>query len=110
MECLAFQYKTKDIPLDQIKMTYAEDFADILILEKGLENNSAMKYLKHTKQVMRVAVNRDWLHKNHLSEYSCPYSNPERDILTETELMPLYTKKLNEIARAWCRANGVHSG
>src|SRR3546814_14234394 len=95
MECLAFQYKTKDIPLDQIKMTYAEDFADLLILEKGLANNSAMKYLKHTKQVMRVAVNRDWLHKNPLSESSCSYFIHDWDILDDTELMKLYTNKLH---------------
>lgn len=95
MNFLAFEYHLKDIPLDKIAYVFAEDFADFLMLEQGLENNSAMKYLKNTKRALRTAVNRNWLAKNPLADFTCPYFNPERDILDEEEIMMLYNKKLH---------------
>ncbi len=91
---LAFEYKQKDIPLDQIVYAFAEDFADYLMLEEGLENNTAMKYLKNVKQTLKVAVERNWLLKNPIAGYKCGYFNPERDILNEEEIMQLYMKHL----------------
>lgn len=91
---LAFEYKRKDISLDQIVYAFAEDFADYLMLEEGLENNTAMKYLKNVKQTLKGAVERNWLFKNPLSGYRCSYFNPERDILDEAEIMKLYNKKM----------------
>lgn len=91
---LAFEYKQKDIPLDQIVYAFAEDFADYLMLEEGLENNTAMKYLKNVKQTLKAAVERNWLLKNPIAGYKCGYFNPERDILNEEEIMQLYMKHL----------------
>lgn len=91
---LSTEYKRKDIPLDQIVYAFAEDFADYLMLEQGLENNTAMKYLKNVKQTLKAATERNWLLKNPLAGYKCSYFNPERDILDELEIMQLYNKKL----------------
>lgn len=91
---LSSEYKRKDIPLDQIVYAFAEDFADYLVLEQGLENNTAMKYLKNVKQTLKAATERNWLLKNPLAGYKCSYFNPERDILDEFEIMQLYNKKL----------------
>lgn len=57
-EFLAFEYKLQDIALDKIVYAFAEDFADFLMLEQGLVNNSAMKYVKNAKKVLRTAVDR----------------------------------------------------
>ncbi|GAA0548349.1 site-specific integrase [Chitinophaga japonensis] len=91
---LGSEYKRKDILLDQIVYAFAEDFADYLTLEQGLENNTAMKYLKNVKQTLKAATERDWLDKSPLAGYKCSYFNPERDILDEMEIMQLYHKKL----------------
>lgn len=91
---LSTEYKRKDIPLDQICYAFAEDFAYCLMLEQGLENNTAMKYLKNVKQTLKAATERDWLLKNPLAGYKCSYFNPERDILDEVEIMQQYNKKL----------------
>lgn len=93
-EFLAFEYKLKDIALDKIVYAFAEDFADFLMLEQGLENNSAMKYLKNIKKVLRTAVDRGWLDKSPIAAYQCPYFNPDRDILDEEEIMVLYNKHM----------------
>ncbi len=91
---LNFEYKVKDIKLDQIVYAFAEDFLDFLTLEQGLEDNTAMKYLKNSKQVLKTAVERNWLNKSPIAGYKCSYFNPDRDVLDEQEIMLLYNKHL----------------
>jgi len=93
-EFIQHDYKVKDMPLDKIVYSFAEDFVDFLMLEQGVESNTAMKYLKNTKHVFKTAVERDWLLKNPLTAYKCTYINPDRDILNEAEITALYQKKL----------------
>jgi site-specific recombinase XerD len=87
-----------DIPLKELKYSFAEDFIDYLVLEQGIESNTAMKYLKNTKHIVKVAVERDWLLKSPIAPYQCCYVHPERDILNEAELLAMYQKKIT-IAR-----------
>lgn len=95
---IQYQYKVKDLLLEKITYSFAEDFVDFLMLEQGLESNTAFKYLKNVKHVLKTAVERDWLFKSPITGYQCTYINPERDILDDVEIMKLYQKKLS-IAR-----------
>lgn len=81
LDFLNFEYKVKDIKLDRIAYAFAEDFLDFLTLEQDLEDNTAMKYLKNSKQVLQTAVERNWLNKSPIAGYKCSYFNPDRDIL-----------------------------
>lgn len=87
--------KMKDIPLERIEFSFAEDFFDYLTLTEGIQDNTAMKYLKNTKQLLKLAVQRKWLQCNPLQDYVCSYINPERDILTVAELSTLYHKEFS---------------
>ncbi|RBL90445.1 site-specific integrase [Chitinophaga flava] len=91
---LSHVFKMKDIPLERIEFAFAEDFFDYLTLTEGIQDNTAMKYLKNTKQLLKLAVQRKWLQCNPLQDYVCSYINPERDILTMDELCTLYYKEL----------------
>lgn len=87
-------FKMPDIPLERIEYAFAEDFFDYLTLTGGIQDNTAMKYLKNTKQILKLAVQRKWLSANPLEDYVCSYVNPERDILNMEELSILYHKKM----------------
>lgn len=63
---LSHVFKLKDIPLDRIDFAFVEDFFDYLTLTEGLQDNSAMKCLKNTKQLLKLAVQRKWLQSNPL--------------------------------------------
>ena len=86
-------FKIPDIPLERIEYAFAEDFFDYMTLTEGIQDNTAMKYLKNTKQVLKLAVQRKWLGRNPLEDYVCTYVNPERDILSMEELSALYHKE-----------------
>lgn len=86
-------FKMNDIPLGRIEYAFAEDFFDYLTLTGGLQDNSAMKHIKNTKQLLDLAVNRKWISMNPIGDYVCSYINPERDILSAGELSLLYLKE-----------------
>ncbi|RAJ76692.1 phage integrase family protein [Chitinophaga dinghuensis] len=92
---LSSVFKMKDIPLGRIEYSFAEDFFDYLTLTVGIQDNTAMKYVKNTKQLLKLAVQRKWLNANPIEGYACSYINPERDILNAQELSVLYHKEFS---------------
>ncbi|MFA6151558.1 MAG: phage integrase SAM-like domain and Arm DNA-binding domain-containing protein [Chitinophagaceae bacterium] len=76
------EYNVCDVTLDKITYSFAEDFSDFLMLEQGLENNSAMKHVKNIKHVLKTAVEREWINRNSISGFKCSYIDPDRDILS----------------------------
>lgn len=88
------EFKLPDLPLEKIDYPFAEDFFDYLTLKDGLTDNTAMKYMKNTKQLMKLAVKRKWIDSSPIQDYVCSYVNPDRDILNIDELSILYHKKM----------------
>lgn len=93
-EFLSEVYQQSDIALEDIKYAFAEDFVDYLMLQKDIQSNTAMKYLKNTKHILKASVDRDWLVKSPIASYQCCYIHPERDILNKGEILALYNKKI----------------
>lgn len=88
------EFKLPDLPLEKIDYPFAEDFFDYLTLKDGLSDNTAMKYMKNTKQLMKLAAKRKWIDSSPIQDYVCSYVNPDRDILDIDELSALYHKKM----------------
>lgn len=93
-------YKKTDIPLESVKPSAAEDLYHYFTTIENLSHNSALKYLKNTRQVLKFAIGR-WITTNPLSGYVCSYVQPNRDYLTMPEIFKLYhqplSKKLDKI-------------
>lgn len=88
-------YRKKDISLKSIKPGYAEDIYHYLTTDGMLSHNSAMKYIRNTKQVFKYAVGR-WMISNPFSGFVCNYIQPGRDILSMPEIIKLYHQPLND--------------
>jgi site-specific recombinase XerD len=91
---LKHAYKSEDLPLDKLTVSFAEDFVDYLMLEQNIETNTANKYLKTIRGVVGNAVDRGWAKNNPLKTYQCSYIQPERDILDQSELLTLIHKRM----------------
>jgi site-specific recombinase XerD len=86
------QYKVTDLPLKEIKPAIAGDFEHFLVThEKGC-NNTAMKYIRILKRVLKFAVDQGWLETNPVGRFKCTYIEPSRERLTMEEVMNLYHK------------------
>lgn len=88
------EFGLTDIPLTNIKHSFAEDFEHYLTITEKLQNNSAMKHIRNTKKVLLLAVQKDWLNKNPIAGFRCSYHNPERARLMQDELNKLISKEL----------------
>jgi len=87
------QYKVTDMQLKEIKPAFAGDFEHWLVThEKGC-NNTAMKYIRILKRVLKFSVDQGWLESNPLGRFKCTYEEPSRERLTMEEIMSLYHKE-----------------
>jgi len=91
---LRFYFKVSDMPLNEIKHAFAADFEHYLTTEQHIGSNTAMKYLKILKQVLKMAVDQGWLPVNPIGGFKCTYEDPQRERLTMEEIMALHNKEL----------------
>jgi hypothetical protein len=76
------QYKVTDMQLKELKPALAGDFEHWLVThEKGC-NNTAMKYIRVLKRVLKFAVDQGWLEANPVGRFKCTYEEPSRERLT----------------------------
>lgn len=87
-------YKLDDLPLSQIQFSLASDFEHYLCNKVKIGTNTAMKYIKITKQVLKFAVDQGWITNNPIGGFKCSYENPQREILTMEEIERIYNKSL----------------
>ncbi len=91
---LKAEFNLSDIPLPNIKHSFAEDFEHYLTITEKLQNNSAMKHIRNTKKVLWMCVQKDWLSKNPIQEFRCSYHSPDRERLMKDELDRLISKEM----------------
>jgi site-specific recombinase XerD len=93
---LLFKYKAKDIALYEIKYAFAEDFYDYLTLEVDypLDDVTAKKHIKKTKQILAGCVTRESIENNPLQQYKCGGENKLVMPLEFDDVMKLYKKEI----------------
>lgn len=90
-----FQFKTIDIALSDIEISFIAELEHYLITKEKLSTNSAMKYLHTFKRIIKFACDQGWLTKNPTTQFRCTYNPPERERLTMEEIEILINKELS---------------
>ena len=90
---IRYSFKGIDLPLEEVKLSFAEDLLHYLMAVDGLSHNTAMKYIRNTKQVLDTATGR-WIKVNPIKTFRCTYRQPERDVLTIREIEKLLGRQL----------------
>ncbi len=89
------QYKVSDMSLENLKISFLKNFEHYLRVKDGLQNNTAMKYIKILKKVVVVAQSHEWLTTNPFQTFKCSYIQPEREVLTQEDLDKLNKKHIS---------------
>ena len=63
------RFKLTDKPLSDLKFSFASDFFHYLTVVTDMGSNTAMKYVKITKQVFKAAVDNEWIHYNPIGTF-----------------------------------------
>jgi integrase len=88
------RFHLSDVLLKDIKSSFAFDFEHFLITNDRVSSNTAMKYIKILKRVIKMAVDQEWIATYPLSGFKCSYTEPQRERLTMDDIMTLYRKEL----------------
>jgi hypothetical protein len=67
---IKFHFSKDDVQLWHLPNSMADDMLDFLMIEEDLCNNTAMKYVKDTKQVLTTARRKEWLQKNPMEGFT----------------------------------------
>jgi len=87
---LKYQYRAYEISLKDSNVSFISNFEHFLTTKHGLSNNSAMKYIRILKRIIKFGVEQNWIVGNPFAQFRCSYIEPQLDRLTMDEVMILY--------------------
>jgi site-specific recombinase XerD len=94
-EFILWKYNVSDISINKIGYAFVTEFEFYLRSVKNCNNNTAIKYIRNFRKIIKICLNNDWLDKNPCSRYEGKMKEVERDFLTEEELNRIYNKKFS---------------
>lgn len=91
-EFLVWKYNSKDIAIDKIDFALITDFEFYLRSSKSCSNNTAVKYVRNFRKIIKICLSNDWLEKDPFVKYDGKMKEVETEFLTEEEIQSIYTK------------------
>ncbi|MFV5686081.1 site-specific integrase [Flavobacterium sp. GB2R13] len=94
-EFILWKYNIADISINKIDYAFVTEFEFYLRSVKKCNNNTAVKYVRNFRKIIKICLDNDWLDKNPCSRYEGKMKEVERDFLTEEELNRIYNKRFS---------------
>ena len=94
-EFIQWKYNLLDISITKIDYAFVTEFEFYLRSIKKCNNNTAVKYVRNFRKIIKICLDNDWLDKNPCSRYEGKMKEVERDFLTEEELSRIYNKRFS---------------
>jgi site-specific recombinase XerD len=94
-EFILWKYNVSDISINKIDYAFVTEFEFYLRSVKKCNNNTAVKYVRNFRKIIKICLDNDWLDKNPCSRYEGKMKEVERDFLTEEELNRIYNKRFS---------------
>jgi len=91
---IRWYYKVEDIDIKKVNHDFISNYEFYLRTERKCENNSAIKYIKNFKKIIRICQFNGWLEKDPFLNYKLKVRPVERTFLNNEELMLITNKKL----------------
>ncbi|MFV0469848.1 MAG: site-specific integrase [Dysgonomonas sp.] len=89
------KYSMKDIPLKEVNHAFIQDYIHFLKVEKGLSENTLIRYMKVIKKITNMALANDWITKNPFVNIRFHEQEVHKEFLTKEELEILRTKEFD---------------
>ena len=94
-EFIKWKYNVNDINIKKIDYAFVTEFEFYLRSVKKCNNNTAVKYVRNFRKIIKICLDNDWLDKDPTNRYEGKMKEVERNFLTEEELLKIYNKKLS---------------
>lgn len=96
-KCASFikkNLKKSDVMIEEAKLSFITEFQQYLRTTEKIGHNTAMKYAKDLKQVMKYAVTLEYVPSNKFADFKCTYKRTKREFLNDEELKLMYEKTM----------------
>lgn len=90
---IRWKYNKEDYPLDLINQQFVNDYEFYLKTERKCNHNSATKYLKNFKKIIRIALANNWITQDPFASIKFTLKPVDAIYLTEDELKTLIKKE-----------------
>ena len=90
---IKYKFKRSDILLDDLKLNFIVEFEHYLRTVEKIGHNTAMKYVKDLKQVVKYGVMLEYISSNPFEYFQCSYKKVKREFLDQEELDRMYQKE-----------------
>jgi site-specific recombinase XerD len=87
------KYKRSDLNLNEITPMFVNDFEYYLKITRNCNNNSATKYMKNLKKIIRMAIANGWMKLDPFANIKFHLDKVDLAYLTEEELNKLINKE-----------------
>ena len=94
-EFILWKYNMVDISITKIDYAFVTEFEFYLRSVKKCNNNTAVKYVRNFRKIIKICFDNDWLDKDPTTRYEGKMKEVERDFLTEEELNRIYNKRFS---------------
>jgi hypothetical protein len=91
-EFLRWKYSISDIEINKIDHSFITEYEFYLRSVRKCANNTAVKYIKNFKKIIKICISNGWLDRDSFANYKSKIREVERDYLTQEEVQDIYSK------------------
>ena len=102
IEFIQWKYSVSDIDIKDIDHAFITEYEFFLRSVRKCANNTAVKYIKNFKKIVKLCISNGWLDKDPFVNYKAKIREVERDFLSQEEIQTIYekvfvTERLNQV-------------
>lgn len=102
IEFIQWKYSASDIDIKDIDHAFITEYEFFLRSVRKCANNTAVKYIKNFKKIIKLCISNGWLDKDPFVNYKAKIREVEREFLSQEEIQTIYekvftTERLNQV-------------
>lgn len=97
LEFLSWKFNLQDIAIEDFKFVNLLDFEHFLRINKGIANNTAVKYIRYFRTVIGFALSSELIEKDPYIKYKGKIREVKRGFLSMEEISILETKEFSNV-------------
>ncbi|AIG30310.1 recombinase [Flavobacterium psychrophilum] len=102
IEFIQWKYSVMDIDIKDIDHAFITEYEFFLRSVRKCANNTAVKYIKNFKKIVKLCISNGWLDKDPFVNYKAKIREVEREFLSQEEIQTIYakefvTERLNQV-------------
>jgi len=92
---IKWYYKLDDLPVNRIDHEFIAEYEHYFKTKRNCSHNTAMKYIKNFKKIIRIAIANNWIKNDPFANYKMRLKKVDREYLNDEELETIMTKDLH---------------